>query len=95
VHARSGQVLATDGGQGYDRQGHPRETLEKLMRCDYNGAIRDPVGDSVPRPFGMRGEIGAEAAHQFLVLGSGQSGHAGASPTRWRETDVRSGSWPP
>ncbi len=43
------------------------------MRCDYNGAIRDPVGDSVPGPFGMRGEIGAEAAHQLLVLGSVRS----------------------
>jgi hypothetical protein len=31
--------VATDGGQGYDDEADAKETLEKLMRGDYNGPI--------------------------------------------------------
>ena len=41
VRASNGQVVATDGGQGYDRAGHARETLEKLLRGEYNGDIHE------------------------------------------------------
>lgn len=45
VHASNGQVVATDGGQRYDRIGHARETLEKLLRGEYQGEIREPRQD--------------------------------------------------
>ena len=39
VKASNGEIVATDGGQGYTRKESARETLEKLMRGDYNGSI--------------------------------------------------------
>lgn len=39
VKASNGEIVATDGVQGYTRSESARETLEKLMRGDYNGEI--------------------------------------------------------
>ncbi|MEA2494801.1 MAG: hypothetical protein QOJ29_2712 [Thermoleophilaceae bacterium] len=39
VKAANGEIVATDGGQGYDDEADAKETLEKLMRGDYNGPI--------------------------------------------------------
>ena len=41
VHASNGQVVATDGGQGYSAKSDARSTLEKLLKGDYDGAITD------------------------------------------------------
>ena len=41
VKASNGEIVATDGGQGYVRKDSARETLEKLMRGDYNGPITE------------------------------------------------------
>ena len=46
------------------------------------------VGDGVPARLGVRGEIGAEAADELLVLGSGESRHLPAAVRRERR-DVR------
>lgn len=39
VKASNGEIVATDGGQGYVSKSDARSTLEKLMRGDYDGAI--------------------------------------------------------
>ncbi len=41
VRASNGQVVATDGGQGYSSKTSARNTLEKLMSGVYNGEIKD------------------------------------------------------
>ena len=41
VTASNGQVVATDGGQGYSAKSDARSTLEKLLKGDYNGDITD------------------------------------------------------
>jgi uncharacterized protein YegP (UPF0339 family) len=41
VRASNGEIVATDGGQGYDRRSAAKETLQKLMRGDYDGPITD------------------------------------------------------
>ena len=41
VTASNGQVVATDGGQGYSAKSDARATLEKLLKGDYDGTITD------------------------------------------------------
>jgi uncharacterized protein YegP (UPF0339 family) len=41
VHASNGQVVATDGNQGYSSKSDAKSTLEKLLNGDYKGPIRD------------------------------------------------------
>lgn len=41
VKASNGEVVATDGGQGYSAKASARSTLEKLLRGDYNGPIAE------------------------------------------------------
>ncbi len=41
VKASNGQVVATDGGQGYSGKSDARSTLEKLLNGDYKGEIED------------------------------------------------------
>jgi len=41
VKASNGEVVATDGGQGYEAKASAKATLEKLMRGDYDGTIED------------------------------------------------------
>jgi hypothetical protein len=39
VKASNGEIVATDGGQGYSAKSDAKATLEKLMRGDYDGPI--------------------------------------------------------
>jgi uncharacterized protein YegP (UPF0339 family) len=39
VRASNGEIVATDGGQGYVAKSDAKATLEKLMRGDYDGPI--------------------------------------------------------
>ena len=39
VKASNGEVVATDGGQGYEAKGSAKSTLEKLMGGTYDGPI--------------------------------------------------------
>lgn len=41
VYASNGQVVATDGGQGYASKASARSTLEKLLKGSYAGPIAD------------------------------------------------------
>ncbi len=41
IKAGNNEVVATDGGQGYSNKGDARETLEKLMRGEYQGPISE------------------------------------------------------
>ena len=41
VIAGNGQVVATDGGQGYSNKSDARATLEKLLAGDYKGPVSD------------------------------------------------------
>ena len=41
VKASNGEVVATDGGQGYEAKASATSTLEKLMRGDYDGPNED------------------------------------------------------
>jgi len=41
VKASNGEAVATDGGQGYSAKASARSTLEKLLRCDYDGPIEE------------------------------------------------------
>jgi uncharacterized protein YegP (UPF0339 family) len=41
VKASNGQVVATDGGQGYSSKGDAKSTLEKLLQGAYDGPIED------------------------------------------------------
>lgn len=39
VKASNGQIVATDGGQGYERKASAQSALENLMGGNYNGPI--------------------------------------------------------
>jgi uncharacterized protein YegP (UPF0339 family) len=39
VRASNGEIVATDGGQGYSAKSDAKATLEKLMRGEYDGPI--------------------------------------------------------
>jgi uncharacterized protein YegP (UPF0339 family) len=39
VKASNGEVVATDGGQGYEAKASARSTLEKLLSGAYDGDI--------------------------------------------------------
>ena len=41
VKASNGEVIATDGGQGYNDKSDARHALEKLMRGEYDGPITE------------------------------------------------------
>jgi uncharacterized protein len=41
VRASNGEVVATDGGQGYSAKASARSTLQKLLHGDYDGPIED------------------------------------------------------
>jgi uncharacterized protein YegP (UPF0339 family) len=41
VRAGNNEIVATDGGQGYNSRADAKATLEKLMRGDYNGPIKE------------------------------------------------------
>ncbi len=41
IKASNGQIVATDGGQGYESKSDARETLEKVMRGEYDGPIEE------------------------------------------------------
>jgi uncharacterized protein YegP (UPF0339 family) len=40
VKASNGEVVATDGGQGYEHKHDALHTLEKLIRGEYDGPIK-------------------------------------------------------
>lgn len=42
VKASNGQIVATDGGQGYSAKTDARSTLEKLLQGEYDGPIEAP-----------------------------------------------------
>lgn len=39
VKAANGEIVATDGGQGYTSKSNARSTLEKVLRGEYDGPI--------------------------------------------------------
>ncbi len=41
IKASNGEIVATDGGQGYESKSDARETLEKVMRGEYDGPIEE------------------------------------------------------
>ncbi len=41
VKAANGQIVATDGSQGYETKAGARSTLEKLITGEYDGAITE------------------------------------------------------
>jgi hypothetical protein len=41
VKASNGQVVATDGSQGYDDKSSARSTLKRLMSGEYDGPIAE------------------------------------------------------
>ena len=41
LKASNGQIVATDGRQGYESKSDARETLEKVMRGEYDGPIEE------------------------------------------------------
>jgi len=41
VKASNGQIVATDGGQGYESKSDAWSTLEKLMGGEYDGPIEE------------------------------------------------------
>ena len=41
VKAANGQIVATDGGQSYERKSDARKTLQKVMGGKYDGPIRE------------------------------------------------------
>ncbi len=41
VRASNGQIVATDGGQGYSAKASARGTLEKLLSGEYKGPITE------------------------------------------------------
>ncbi len=41
VKASNGQVVATDGSQGYKTKASARSTLEKLLAGEYNGPVTE------------------------------------------------------
>ena len=41
VKASTGEIVAVDGSQGYNNREDARETLEKLLRGEYDGPVTD------------------------------------------------------
>jgi uncharacterized protein YegP (UPF0339 family) len=41
IKAANGEIVATDGGQGYETRAGARNTLEKVMSGQYAGPIHD------------------------------------------------------
>jgi len=41
VKASNGEIVATDGSQGYEAKASAKSTLESLMRGDYDAPIDD------------------------------------------------------
>jgi uncharacterized protein YegP (UPF0339 family) len=41
VRAKNLKIVATDGSQGYSTKRAAHDTLEKLIRGDYNGEIKE------------------------------------------------------
>lgn len=41
VKASNGEIVATDGGQGYEAKASARSTLEKLLGGSYDGPIEE------------------------------------------------------
>lgn len=41
VKASNGEIVATDGSQGYNDKADARSTLEKLLAGEYNGPIEE------------------------------------------------------
>jgi uncharacterized protein YegP (UPF0339 family) len=41
IKAANGQVVATDGGQGYESKTHARSTVEKVISGHYDGPINE------------------------------------------------------
>jgi uncharacterized protein YegP (UPF0339 family) len=41
IKASNGQIVATDGGQGYESKSDTRDTLEKVMGGEYDGPIEE------------------------------------------------------
>jgi uncharacterized protein YegP (UPF0339 family) len=39
VKASNGEVVASDGGQGYEAKTSAQSTLEKLLRGEYDGPV--------------------------------------------------------
>ena len=39
IKASNGEIVATDGGQGYDSKSDARGTLERVMRGEFDGLI--------------------------------------------------------
>jgi uncharacterized protein YegP (UPF0339 family) len=39
VKASNGQIVATDGSQGYNDKADAKSTLQKLLKGDYDGPI--------------------------------------------------------
>jgi uncharacterized protein YegP (UPF0339 family) len=44
VKATNGQVVATDGGQGYADKKRATDTLTKLLAGSYDGAVKEVDG---------------------------------------------------
>lgn len=44
IKASNGQVVATDGGQGYADKKRASETLGKLMGGSYDGPVKEVTG---------------------------------------------------
>ena len=44
VKASNGQVVATDGGQGYSSKAAAMSTLTKLLAGEYNGSVNEVDG---------------------------------------------------
>ncbi len=42
VRAGNQEVVATDGGQGYDHAADAKSTLQKLLAGDYDGPVTGP-----------------------------------------------------
>lgn len=41
IKASNGEIVATDGGQGYNSKADAKTTLEKVIRGEYNGAVTE------------------------------------------------------
>jgi uncharacterized protein YegP (UPF0339 family) len=41
IKAANGQIVAIDGGQGYESNTHARSTMEKVISGQYNGPIKE------------------------------------------------------
>jgi len=41
IKASNGQIVAIDGGQGYESESDARDTLEKVMGGEYDGPIEE------------------------------------------------------